>query len=455
MKLKTTLNGHTYEFKNIIDVMSKSNEPKSADRYQGMQAESVTERIAAKIVLSHLTVADLTENPTIPYEKDEVTRVNIDGLSLPIYRKFAGMKIGELREWILSHKTKEADLIRASRAFTGEVVAAVAKICSAYDLVYGANKIHHVTRCRTEIGQKGTLSVRAQTNSPTDDVKSIVAGIMEAVSYGSGDACFGINPVENSADGTTRIAEGLFEFMTKNSIPTQITVLSHITTQMKAMKQGAPLSMLFNSIGGTQACNEDFGINKELIQEAYQVASEYGNGTGPNLLYFETGQGSEVSIGADCGVDEMTLEARTYGFARYFNPFIVNNVTGFIGPETIYDGKEMIRGNLEDHFMGKLIGLPMGIAPCYTAHAKIDQEDQEMATMLLALAGANYYMGVPTGDDVMLSYQDTSFHDDATMRELLGKKPAPEFFKWCIDRGILDEDGSLTDMAGDGSIFLR
>ncbi len=455
MKLKTTLNGRTYEFKNIIELMAKANEPKSADRYQRMQAESVTERIAAKIVLSHLTVADLTENPTIPYEMDEVTRVNIDGLSLPIYKEFASMEIGQLREWILSHKTKEQDLKRAARGFTGEVIAAVAKICSAYDLVYGASKIHHVTRCRTEIGQKGTLSVRAQTNSPTDDVKSIVTGVMEAVSFGCGDACFGINPVEDSVEGTTRIAEGLHDFMIKNQIPTQITVLSHITTQMEALKHGAPLSMVFNSIGGTQACNEDFGVNKRIIQEAYQVASEFGTGAGPNLMYFETGQGSEVSIGADCGVDEMTLEARTYGFARYFKPFIVNNVTGFIGPETIYDGKEMIRGNLEDHFMGKLIGLPMGIAPCYTAHANIDQEDQEMATMLLAMAGANYYMGIPIGDDIMLSYQDTSFHDDATMRELMGRLPAPEFFKWCVSRGIMDEHGVLTDLAGDGSIFLN
>jgi ethanolamine ammonia-lyase large subunit len=455
MKLQTTLNGHTFKFKTIIEVMTKANEPKSADRYQKMQAESETERIAAKIVLSHLTVADLTENPTVPYEHDEVTRVNIDGLSLPIYKKFADMEIGELREWILSHKTKELDLKQASRGFIGEVAAAVAKICSAFDLIYGASKIQNVTRCHTEIGQKGTLSVRAQTNSTTDDVKSIVAGIMEAVSYGCGDACFGINPVEDSVEGTTRIAEGLYEFMMKHDIPTQISVLSHITTQMDAMKRGAPLSLLFNSIGGTQACNEDFGVTKALIEEAYQVAGQYSTGTGPNFLYFETGQGSEVSIGADCGVDEMTLEARTYGFARYFKPFMVNNVTGFIGPETIFDGKEMIRGNLEDHFMGKLLGLPMGIAPCYTAHANIDQDDQEMATMLLAMAGANYYMGVPLGDDVMLSYQDTSFHNDATMRELMGKKPAPDFFRWCVRKGILDENGALTDLAGDGSIFME
>lgn len=455
MKLKTTLNGKAFAFRDIKDVLAKANEPKSGDRYQGIAAETATERVAAKIVLSELTVKDLTENPTVPYEKDEVTRVNIDGLNGPMYQRFQSMTIGELREWVLSHTTTTEELCRAGRGFTGEVVAAVAKLMSAMDLVYGASKIVRPTKCITEIGLPGTLSYRCQTNSSTDDVEGILIGIMEGLTYGSGDACLGINPVTDDADTTRRIADGLWNLVRKNDIPTQITVLSHITTQMEAVRRGAPLSMLFQSIAGTQVAQDNFGVNRALLEEAYALANEKCTGLGPNLLYFETGQGSEVSIGADCGVDEMTLEARTYGFGRFFNPFMVNNVSGFIGPETLYDGKEMIRANLEDHFMGKLIGLPMGMAPCYTNHTSITQDDQEMATALLAMAGANYYMGVPVGDDVMLSYQDTSFHDDATLRELTHRLPAPEFHKWMMKLDLMDAAGKLTARAGDASIFLK
>ena len=455
MKLKTTLNGKTFEFKDIKDVLAKANEPKSADRFQRIAAETATERVAAKIVLSELTVGDLTENPTVPYDEDEVTRVNIDGLNLRAYNAKKNMTLGELREWILDHKTTGEDLERASRAFTGEVAAGVAKLMSAMDLVYGASKIHRITRCRTTIGLPGTLSYRCQTNSATDDPETIVLGLMEGVSYGCGDACLGINPVEDNVESTRRIADAVFKFMDDNEIPTQLTVLSHITTQMEAMRKGAPLSMLFQSIAGTQAANDNFGVSRALLEEAYALAQHEALSSGPNFLYFETGQGSEVSISADCGVDEMTLEARTYGFGRFFRPFMVNNVSGFIGPETLYDGKEMIRANLEDHFMGKLLGLPMGMAPCYTNHTSITQDDQEMATMLLNAAGANYYMGVPVGDDVMLSYQDTSFHDDATLRELSHRLPAPEFHQWMMKKGLMDEKGVLTALAGDASIFLK
>lgn len=454
MKLKTTLNGKTFQFKDIKDVLAKANEPKAADRFQGIAAETVTERVAAKIVLSELTVGDLTENPTIPYEQDEVTRVNLDGVNKRAYEAKKNMTVGELREWILDHKTSREELARSSCAFTGEVVAAVAKIMSSMDLVYGASKISRPTHCRTTIGLPGTLSFRCQANSSTDDPETILMGVMEGVSYGCGDACLGINPVEDNVDSTRRIAEALYKFVDRNEIPTQITVLSHITTQMEAMRKGTPLSMLFQSIAGSQAANDNFGVNRELVEEAYDLARKEAFSSGPNLLYFETGQGSEVSIGADCGVDEMTLEARTYGFGRFFHPFMVNNVSGFIGPETIYDSKEMIRASLEDHFMGKLIGLPMGMAPCYTNHTSITQDDQEIATMLLNAAGANYYMGVPMGDDVMLSYQDTSYHDDATLRELSHRLPAPEFHQWMVKKGLMDENGILTPLAGDGSIFL-
>lgn len=454
MKLKTTLNGKTFQFKDIKDVLAKANEPKAADRFQGIAAETATERVAAKIVLSELTVGDLTENPTIPYEQDEVTRVNLDGVNKRAYEAKKNMTIGELREWVLDHKTSREELARSSCAFTGEVVAAVAKIMSSMDLVYGASKISRPTHCRTTIGLPGTLSFRCQANSSTDDPETILMGAMEGVSFGCGDACLGINPVEDNVDSTRRIAEALYKFVDRNEIPTQITVLSHITTQMEAMRKGTPLSMLFQSIAGSQAANDNFGVNRELLEEAYALARKEAFSSGPNLLYFETGQGSEVSIGADCGVDEMTLEARTYGFGRFFNPFMVNNVSGFIGPETIYDSKEMIRASLEDHFMGKLIGLPMGMAPCYTNHTSITQDDQEIATMLLNAAGANYYMGVPMGDDVMLSYQDTSYHDDATLRELSHRLPAPEFHQWMMKKGLMDENGILTPLAGDGSIFL-
>ena len=455
MKLKTRLNGKTFEFRDVKDVLAKANEPKSADRFQGIAAETVTERIAAKVVLSNLTVSDITENPVVPYEKDEVTRVELDALNQRVYGSFKNMTIGEVREWIMNSHTTKDDLYRGSFAFNGETVAAIAKICSTSDLIYGASKASNPTRCVTQIGLPGTLSYRCQTNSTTDDVDSILFGVKEGVSFGSGDACIGINPVEDTVETTRRIADCLWGFMQEWKVPTQLTVLSHVSTQMQSVREGAPLSMFFQSIAGTQAACDDFGVSRDLLLEAYDLAAHECTGTGANRLYFETGQGSEVSIGADEGADEMTLEGRTYGFARFFRPFMVNNVSGFIGPETIYDGREMIRANLEDHFMAKIIGLPMGMAPCYTNHTGIDQNDQEIACLLLNAANCNYYMGVPMGDDVMLSYQDVSFHDDATMRELSHRKPAPEFHKWAIDLGIMDAEGHLTDMAGNAAIFFK
>lgn len=455
MKLKTTLNGKVYEFKDIKDVLAKANEPKAGDRFQRIAAETVSERTAAKIVLAEFTVKDLTENPTIPYDSDEVTRVNIDGLNKAAYESKKNMSIGELREWILDHKTTGSDLNRSARAFTGEVAAAVGKIMSAMDLVYGASKITHITTCNTTIGQKGVLAFRNQPNSPTDDPSEILIQTLEGLSYGCGDACLGVNPVENNVESTRRIAEGMYDLVTKFNIPTQIVVLSHMTTQMDAIKKGVPLSMIFQSIAGTDPANEGFGVTKDMCLEAAALAKELCISSGPNQLYFETGQGSEMSVGADCGVDEMTLEARTYGFARYFRPFMVNNVSGFIGPETLYDGKEMIRANLEDHFMGKLLGLPMGMAPCFTNHTSITMDDQQIAAMLLNAAGANYYIGIPVSDDIMLSYQDCSYHDNATMRELSGRLPAPEFHRWMMQMDLMDQRGVLTPRAGDASIFLR
>ncbi len=455
MKLKTALHGNVFQFNSLKEVFGKANEEKSADMIMGIGARSVSERVAAKVVLSELTLEQIRNNPLIPYESDEVTRVIEDGINETIYKSIKSKTVGELRNYILDHKTTNKDLDCLRQGLNAEMIAAVTKLMSNMDLVYGARKMRNSAKCKYDIGLEGTLSFRLQPNHPMDNPKGILASIMEGLSYGSGDAVLGVNPVEDNVEGTTRIMNTLYDFMLKWDIPTHTCVLSHITTQMEAVKKGAPVSMLFQSVAGTQPANEGFGVNEAILNEAFEIIKKHGIAPGPNLMYFETGQGSECSLDADLGVDEMTLEARTYGYIKKYAPFMVNNVSGFIGPETLYDGKQMIRANLEDHFMGKLTGLPMGMAPCYTNHTGIDQGDQEIATMLLAMAGSNYYMGVACGDDVMLSYQDTSFHDDATLRELLNLKPAKEFFEWTIKMGILDENGRLGERAGDASIFLK
>ena len=452
MQLKTVLHGNVYNFRDLKELFGKANEEKSGDHLIGIGAKTVSERIAAKIVLSELTLEQIRNNPLI--EDDEVTRV-IDGdINETVYDSIKSMTVGELRNHILCHKTTNRDIETLRRGLNAEMIAAVTKLMSSMDLVYGAKKMRVTAKCKYEIGKEGTLSFRLQPNHPKDDPMGFRATIYEGLSYGSGDAVLGINPVEDNVESCKRSMELLYDIITKFDIPTHICVLAHISTQMAAVKAGAPASILFQSVAGTEAANEDFGVTKELLDEALETIRKYGLCAGPNLMYFETGQGSEVSIGADCGVDELTLEARTYGYAKHWSPVMVNNVSGFIGPETIYDGKQMIRASLEDHFMGKLSGLPMGMAPCYPNHTTIDQNDQEIATMLLAMAGSNYYMGLPCGDDVMLSYMDTSFHDDATLRELLGLKPAAEFFEWTKKMGILDENGKLTERAGDASIFM-
>ncbi|KRQ86487.1 Ethanolamine ammonia-lyase heavy chain [Caloramator mitchellensis] len=455
MILKTKLFGRIYSFKDIKEVLAKANEEKSGDKLLGIAAETVQERIAAKIVLSNLTLEDLRNNPTIPYEEDEVTRVIDEQVNESIYKEVKSWTVGKLREYILDHKTTGEDIKRISNGLTSEMIAGVAKLMSNMDLVYGASKIKIWAKANTEIGKPGTLSFRLQPNHPTDDIDGIIASIMEGLSYGCGDAIIGVNPVEDTVENTKKIMNEIHNFMIKWSIPTQTCVLSHITTQMEAVRQGAPVSVFFQSVAGSEKANTAFGVSKDILDEAFELIKKYGTAPGPNLMYFETGQGSEMSLNADHGVDEMTLEARTYGFAKRYKPFMVNNVSGFIGPETLYNGKEIIRASLEDHFMGKLTGLPMGMAPCYTNHVNADQNDQETATMLLTMAGANYFMGVPVGDDVMLSYQDTSYHDDATLRELLNLKPAEEFFNWLVEMGIMDKNGRLTEFAGDPSIFLK
>lgn len=455
MKLKTKLFGKSYNFKSIKSLLAKANEEKSGDELLKIAAENAKERAAAKVVLSNLSLADLRNNPVLSPEEDEVSRVIDSMVNESIYSEIKNWTVSDLREFILEHQTTNNDIQRVSRALTAEMVAAVAKIMSNMDLVYAASKINISAKANTRVGLPGTLAFRLQPNHPTDNLDGIRASMMEGLSYGSGDAVIGINPVNDSVENTKSIMNMVSDFINQWEIPTQSCVLSHITTQMKAVEAGASVSVFFQSVAGTESANKAFGISAELLAEAYELILSQGNAPGPNLMYFETGQGSEMSLDTDHGVDEMTLEARTYGFARKFKPFMVNNVSGFIGPETLYDGRQMLRANLEDHFMGKLSGLPMGMAPCYTNHTKMDQNDQETATMLLAMAGSNYYMGVPAGDDVMLSYQDTSFHDDATLRELVNKKPAAEFFEWLLKMGIMNKDGRLSKNAGDPSIFLR
>lgn len=455
MILKTKLLNNVYKFNSVKEILAKANEEKSGDNLAGITAASVSERIAAKTVLSNLLLSDLRNNPVIPYEEDEVTRIIQDDVNERIYNEIKNWTVGEFREWILNHSTAGEDIKRVSRGLTSEMVAGVAKVMSNLDLIYGASKIRISAHCNTTIGLSGTLSSRLQPNHPTDNIEGIMASLMEGLTYGVGDAVIGLNPVDDTIDSVEKILKEFDQFKNKWKIPTQNCVLAHITTQMEAIKRGAPADLIFQSIAGSQKGNEAFGISAGLLEDARQLALKNGTATGPNVMYFETGQGSELSSNSHNGADQVTLEARCYGLAKRFSPFLVNTVVGFIGPEYLYDNKQVIRAGLEDHFMGKLTGLPMGCDACYTNHMKADQNDIENLAILLSNAGCNYLIGVPHGDDVMLNYQTTSYHDIAALRELLHLKPSEEFFKWLIHMGFMDTDGKLTERSGDASIFLE
>lgn len=454
MRLKTKLFGTVYSFKDIKEVLAKANEEKSGDKLAGVAALSVTERIAAKEVLSNLTMKDLRNNPVVPYDEDEVTRIIQDGVNERIYDEIKNWTVLELREWLLSYKTSSADIKRISRGLTSEMIAAVTKLMSNLDLIYGAKKINVTAHCNTTLGKPGTLSFRLQPNHTTDDLDGIMISLMEGLSYGAGDAVIGLNPVNDSVDSAYNVLNMFEEFKRKWEIPTQNCVLAHVTTQMEAIKKGAPADMIFQSIAGTEKGNTAFGINGKLIGEAQDLALRYGTCTGPNVMYFETGQGSELSSEAHHGVDQVTLEARCYGFAKKYDPFLVNTVVGFIGPEYLYNGKQVIRAGLEDHFMGKLSGLPMGVDVCYTNHMKANQNDVENLAVLLASAGCAYVIGIPGGDDIMLNYQCLGYHEVPTLRELFGLKPIKEFEEWLEKMGIY-ENGRLSQRAGDASIFIK
>ena len=453
MKLKTTLLGKTYQFKSIKDVLAKANEEKTGDQLAGLAAETAQERVAAKVVLSELTLKDLRENPAVPYEEDEVTRIIQDDLNIPAYERIKNKTVGEFREWILSENTTSDDIRKASRGLTSEMVAAVCKLMSNLDLIYGAAKLPVTAHCNTTIGLPGTLSCRLQPNHTTDDPDGITASVLEGLSFGAGDAVIGLNPVTDSPEQVGKVLRRFQQIKEHWEIPTQICVLAHVTAQMKAVEKGAPCDLIFQSIAGSQKGNEAFGFNAATIAEAQDMLFHQGTAEGPNVLYFETGQGSELSSNAHHDTDQVTMEARCYGFAKHFQPFLVNTVVGFIGPEYLYDARQVTRAGLEDHFMGKLTGISMGCDCCYTNHMKADQNDIENLAALLTMAGCNYFMGIPHGDDIMLNYQTTGFRETAALRELTGKTAIPEFQKWLERMGFV-ENGKLTKKAGDGSSLL-
>lgn len=451
MNLSTRLMGHTYTFGSVREVMGKANDEKSGDKLAKLAAENAQERVAARIVLSCLTVRDITEHPAVPYEEDEVTRLILDDLNTRIYDEYKLLTISELREKILSAPPEE--IARMRRGLSSEAIAAVCKLMSNLDLIYAAKKIRVTAECVTKIGLPGTLSVRLQPNHPTDDVEGITASTLEGLTYGAGDAVIGLNPVDASTASVIAILNRFAELKDKYQIPTQTCVLAHITTGMEAVQKGAPCDLMFQSIAGSEKGNAAFGISNSLIAEAKDLMAHKGTSQGKNQLYFETGQGSELSSNAHNDWDQVTMEARCYGFARHFEPFLVNTVVGFIGPEYLYDNRQFIRAGLEDHFMGKLHGLPMGCDCCYTNHMRADQYDNENLAVLLAAAGCNYFMGVPHGDDVMLNYQSTGYHDVAAIRETLGLSPIEPFREWMEKWGFW-EDGHLGPNAGDASVFL-
>lgn len=453
MKLQLSLRGHNYAFRNLAEVMAKANEDRSGDRLAGVAARDMTERIAAKLVLAGCTLAEIRNHPLLPAEKDEVSRVIEEDVDEEVYAEIRSWTVAELREHLLRTDTVGTEMLRLGRGMTSEMIAAVCKLMSNLDLIQAASRMEVQTCCRTVIGQRGTLASRAQPNHPADHPLGMKASLLEALAYGVGDAVIGINPVSDSAETVKRLLHTSAEAIRETGAPTQNCVLAHVTTQLRAISEGAPADLLFQSLAGTEEGNKGFGISLPLLQEADRIMAEKGSASGPNYWYFETGQGSELSAEAHEGLDQVTLEARCYGLARRFKPFLVNTVVGFIGPEYLYDSKQVIRAGLEDHFMGKLHGLPMGVDVCYTNHMQADQNDMEVLGTALAAAGVNFLIGVPMADDCMLNYQSLSYHDIAALRETLGKRPAPAFEAWLEKRGIMDQ-GKLTPSAGNARLFL-
>ncbi|UPK68408.1 ethanolamine ammonia-lyase subunit EutB [Chitinophaga filiformis] len=443
MSYQHTIQHKTYTFGNLRTLLAKATPFRSGDALAGLAADSYEERVAAQMVLADVPLKTFLQEAIVPYEKDEITRLIIDTHDQAAFAPVSHFTVGELRDWLLSDEADTAALQRLSPGLTPEMVAAVSKLMRNQDLISVAQKCEVVTRFRNTIGLKGHLSVRLQPNHNTDDPKGIAASIIDGLLYGSGDAVIGINPATDSPQAVVQLLHMLDQLRTQFDIPTQSCILCHVTTAMEIIHR-APVDLVFQSIGGTEKTNNSFGIHLGLLEEAHQAALSLQRGTiGNNVMYFETGQGSALSANAHEGVDQQTCEVRSYAVARKFSPLLVNTVVGFIGPEYLFDGKQIIRAALEDHCCGKLLGLPMGVDICYTNHAEADQDDMDNLLTLLGVAGCNFIMGVPGADDIMLNYQSTSFHDALYARKVLGLKAAPEFEAWLQRQGIVNHKGQL------------
>ena len=428
----------TYSFADLATLLARASPRKSGDELAGVAAQNDEERIAAKMCLADVALTQFLEEPLIPYERDEVTRLIVEGHDKSAFAAISDLTVGGMRDWLLSYDTDSAKLAKVAPGITPEMAAAVTKLMRNQDLILAASKCRVVSRFRNTLGLPGRLAIRLQPNHPCDDLRGIAASILDGLLYGAGDAVIGINPASDTLQTVVNLLGMIDDLRQRFDIPTQSCVLTHVTTSLAAIEQGAPVDLVFQSIGGTEATNRSFGIDIALLEQARAAALSLHRGTlGDNVMYFETGQGSSLSAGAHHGLDQQTCEARAYGLARHFKPLLVNTVVGFIGPEYLYDGKQIIRAGLEDHFCGKLLGLPMGCDVCYTNHAEADQDDMDNLMTLLAVAGCNYFMGVPGADDVMLNYQSTSFHDALYVRSVLGLLPAPEFADWLAGMRIM------------------
>ncbi|WP_428331274.1 ethanolamine ammonia-lyase subunit EutB [Mucilaginibacter sp.] len=444
MSYHFTIRNKVYRFSDLKTLLAKASPYRTGDALAGVCAESYEERVAAQIALADVPLKTFLNEAIIPYESDEITRLIIDNHNIISFNLISHLTVGQLRDWLLTEGTDTTTLKLVEDCITPEMAAAVSKLMRNQDLIAVAKKCEVVTRFRNTIGLKGHFSTRLQPNHPTDDPKGVAASIIDGLLYGSGDAVIGINPATDSPAAVMNLLRLIDTIREQFSIPTQSCVLSHVTTTLDLANQGAPVDLCFQSIGGTEKTNTSFGINLALLDEAYEATLSLKRGSvGRNVMYFETGQGSALSANANHGVDQQTCEARTYAIARKYKPLLVNSVVGFIGPEYLYDGKQIIRAALEDHFCGKLLGLPMGVDICYTNHAEADQDDMDNLLTLLGVAGCNFIMGIPGSDDIMLNYQSTSFHDALYLRKVLGLKPAPEFEQWLIKQGIVDDKGSI------------
>jgi len=444
MPYKYTVHNITYQFDDLKNLLAKATPFRSGDALASIAANSYEERISAQMCLADVPLKSFLNEALIPYEKDEVTRLIIDTHDTDTFTLISSLTVGELRDWLLSNEADKSTLQKLASGLTPEMIAATSKLLRNQDLILVAQKCEVVTRFRNTIGLKGRFSTRLQPNHPTDDPKGIAASIVDGLLYGSGDAVIGINPATDDPATVSILLNMLDSLRHKFSIPTQSCVLCHVTTTLDLINKNVPVDLVFQSIGGTEKTNKSFGIDLSILKEAHDAALSLQRGTvGNNVMYFETGQGSSLSANAHEGVDQQTCEARAYAVARHFKPHLINSVVGFIGPEYLFEGKQIIRAALEDHFCGKLLGLPMGMDVCYTNHAEADQDDMDNLLVLLGVAGCNYIMGVPGADDIMLNYQSTSFHDALFVRKTLGLRPAPEFEEWLMKQNIIDDKGNL------------